>query len=104
MTGGTWIDGKPIYRKVLICTARNALGYPGGPAGVNSWKNVQGWSVVIPNINEYVNVNIPKSSSSRIDYNITPTDKSLQFFCLAVGTIAIEVGDNLIVEYTKATD
>ena len=104
LTGGTWIDGKPIYRKVLICTARTALGYPGGPAGLNTWKVVPGWSVVIPNINEYVNVNIPKSSSSRIDYNIPSTDKSLQFFCIAVGTIGIEVGDKLIIEYTKTTD
>ena len=104
LTGGTWIDGRPIYRKVLSCTARTALGYPGGPVGLNTWKDVPGWSVVNPNINEYVNISIPKSSSRRIDYNITPTNESLQFFCLAAGTIGIEVGDKLIIEYTKATD
>ena len=104
LTGGTWIDGRPIYRKVLSCTARTALGYPGGPVGLNTWKDVPGWSVVNPNINEYVNISIPKSSSRRIDYNITSTNESLQFFCLAAGTIGIEVGDKLIIEYTKATD
>ena len=104
LIGGTWIDGKPIYRKVLSCTSRTALGYPGGPVGLNTWKDVSGWSVVIPNINEYVSINTPKSNSSRIDYNILSTNKSLQFFCLAGGTIGIEVGDKLIVEYTKTTD
>ena len=89
---------------MLKCTSRTALGYPGGPAGLNTWKDVPGWSAVIPNINEYVNISTPKSSSRRIDYNKPPTNNSLQFFCLAGGTIAIVVGDKLIIEYTKATD
>ena len=104
LTGGTWIDGRPIYRKVLICTSTIALGYPGGPAGLNTWKDVPGWSVVIPNINEYVSINTPKTNSSCMTYNIVSTDKSLLFFCLAGGVMAIEVGDKLIIEYTKATD
>ena len=103
-TGGTWIDGRPIYRKVLICTSTVALGYPGGPAGLNTWTDVPGWSVVIPNINEYVNIYTPKSGSSCMSYNILSTNKSLQFFSYVVSFSAIEVGDKLIIEYTKATD
>lgn len=99
---GTWIDGKPIYRKVLVCTRDTALGYPGGSSGFGTWKPVAGWTVTIPNINEYVNITPMVSAGNRIDHNIQ-TDKSLQFYSLS-GAHTIKVGSPLIIEYTKTTD
>lgn len=95
---GTWIDGKPIYRKVLLCTKDTAIGYVGN----GGWTSVSGWTVASPNIKEYVNVNTPISSGNRIDHNIK-TDKSLDFYSLS-GPRTIKVENPLILEYTKTTD
>ena len=97
---GTWIDGKPIYRKVLICTTDTALGYSG--SDYDDWKPVPGWTVTIPNINEYVNVNSPITAGKRVDYTIR-SNKTLQFYSLS-GTHTVQKGSPLIIEYTKTTD
>lgn len=97
---GTWIDGKPLYRKVLLCTTNTQLS---SPQSGGDWKNVPGWSETPPNINEYVDIrNSSLTVSKRIDHMIQ-TDNSLKFYSLN-SAIVIEVGSPLIIEYTKTTD
>ena len=99
LTGGTWIDGKPIYRKVLSCTKAATL------VPTMTWSIVSGWSDVLKelNIKEYVSVNFkPTSYGGLIAYNVT-SNNVIQFWCMTGGA-QVEVGNKLIIEYTKATD
>ena len=99
LTGGTWIDGKPIYRKVLSCTKLAAL------VSTMTWSRVSGWSDAAKslNIKEYVSVNFkPTKYGGLIAYNVQENNEIL-FFCM-VGGAQVGVGDKLIIEYTKATD
>ena len=97
LTGGTWIDGKPIYRKVLVCTKDTALSIN------DSWKYIQGWNEAPSNIKDYVNIFLtPISYGSRIDYLIQD-DKSIKFYCLQ-SSITVKAGSSLVLEYTKTTD
>lgn len=96
-TNKVWIDGKPIYRRVLICTSTTEL------SAESSWKDIAGWSVENENIARYISIN--KSGlaySSRVDHQIV-TNMKLQFYCL-VSRLNITIGDPLIIEYTKTTD
>lgn len=97
LTGGTWIDGKPIYRKVHICTMETQL-----DANCD-WTKIQGWSDKISNLKEYVNINFNHINyASRLDFSIQ-ADNSLRFGCLA-SSLTVKVGSPLILEYTKTTD
>ena len=97
---GTWIDSKPIYRKVLLCTSNTEVS---NSKNGGSWKTVPGWSKTIPNIKEYVDIrNGSVAYAKRIDHRIE-TDKSLKFYSLD-SAIVVKVGSPLIIEYTKTTD
>ena len=97
---GKWIDGKPIYRKVLLCTSNTEVS---NSKNGGSWKSVPGWSKTIPNINEYVDIrNGSVAYAKRIDHRIE-TDKSLRFYSLD-SSIIIKARSPLIIEYTKTTD
>ncbi|MCQ2576533.1 MAG: hypothetical protein MJ162_07295 [Treponema sp.] len=94
---GTWIDGKPIYRIVLLCAKDTTL------MSTGSWMVVSGWSETPPNIKDYVQVNLNGVSyANRIDFSIE-ADKSLKFYCLA-SNVLIKAGSPLVLEYTKTTD
>ena len=94
---GTWVDGKPIYRKVLLCTEKTKI------SESYDWMYVPGWDETPPNINEYVDIrNSSHSCAGRTDYKIE-TDNSLKFGSLS-SFFYIEVGSPLIIEYTKTTD
>ena len=91
LTGGTWIDGKPIYRKVYVNLTF------GGDS--NTWSNTGVQNVSIDKIikgsawrgDDFVNImNFRKNSDGNIKYF---TNTSYSPRC-----------DTLILEYTKTTD
>lgn len=95
-TNKVWIDGKPIYRKVLLCTTNTKLDAQG------TWTVVSGWSETPSDIKEFVCINTSNVSlGNRIDYMIQ-TDKTLKFYSLA-WYLFVQVGDKLIIEYTKTS-
>ena len=92
-TGGTWIDGKPIYRKVLT-----GLNF-GGDSG--SWKNagatVSGAESLIKGTVIRTQYNDILTS---INVRIVPSTGVVQYY--SVGT-TFGGADIIILEYTKAT-
>lgn len=93
LTGGYWIDGKPIYRKVLQCTQQTTLN------SSDDWKVVPGWTIA--GISTLVSVRKNNTYSGRIDYQVTSSQ--LKVYCI-LSLITIAVGDTLIIEYTKTGD
>lgn len=94
---GKWIDGKPIYRKVLLCAIETKLDTAG------TWTVVSGWSETPSDIKEFVRVDTSNVSlGNRIDYSIQ-ANKTLKFYSLA-SYLFVKVGDKLILEYTKNAD
>lgn len=94
-TGKTWIDGKPIYRKVY---SELSMGAPG-----NAW---QSWSVTLPdNVGILVNSNVlrnDKTHCADVDTKINPTAGTIDYLN---HTFNNSTGDiKVIIEYTKTTD
>lgn len=93
-TGGYWIDGKPIYRRILKCTTQTNLG--------NSWTDIAGWSVENTDIDKYITVRRIGDYAERTDHRES-TNKKLQFNC-TTSVFTVLVNDPLLIEYTKTTD
>lgn len=93
---GTWIDGKPLYRKVYKET-----------------KNVTSYSLTPPsNVNTYVNIEIMQQDDSNAwikDYAWSTSNDYLRVFITNAG-IQVRTSKTstythwIIVEYTKTTD
>lgn len=99
-TSNTWIDGKPIYRRVLVCTHDTNLS-----SGAAAFVSVPGWKIpdTEPNfVANFTNIFGCISYWGRIDWKKSG-DRDLKFYCVS-SAIAIKAGDCLIVEYTKSTD
>lgn len=96
-TGKVWIDGKKIYRKVLLCTIATPLSASG------FWTVVNGWTVSDATIEKYISIDYSGIDyGNRIDHEMTPGTTSLKFYCLS-SNVTIPVGAALIIEYTKTT-
>ena len=100
-TGAVWIDGKPIYRKVFVCSTTMNL-------SVNSWNDVTSKFTGLSNMTSYISdiedARI-KSSNIMIDALWIRLDSN-KIYLLPVGT-TFQIGANLtylILEYTKTTD
>lgn len=100
-TIGTWIDGKPIYRKViLISSLTTGLNTISAPSNIDAFINLRG---VLKESNGAQSA-IPKAHISTFAYQIG-------VYYLG-SNIYIEVGSNftstlsayIICEYTKTTD
>ena len=98
---GTWIDGKPIYRKVIVTTT---------PSTANSWIDVP---IGTDNIKEYINYSARFEISGLTYFADVFEDSTHKFMAVAKSdAIAMMVGTSgwcskpitLIVEYTKTTD
>lgn len=98
---GTWIDGKPIYRKVILTNT---------PATANSWVDVD---IGVDNIKEYINYSARFETSGLTYFADVFEDSTHKFMTVAKSdAIAMMVGTSgwcskpiaLIVEYTKTTD
>lgn len=92
---GCWIDGKPIYRKVL--TIENAISQ-------NSWGIANsGFNDIDRIIHSYGFSN--SDPSTHPHFTVSPytscKDGNIYVYCI---NAAMQVGENLIIEYTKTTD
>lgn len=95
-TNKVWIDGKPIYRKVLTCTTTTT-------SVTNAWTLIPGF-VIDPTIH-VISVMFNTTNNDfwyRNDWRLT----SGQFYAnsLLSDSTQVKAGDHLIVEYTKSTD
>ena len=89
-TGGYWIDGKKIYRKVLVCTAQINL-------DTSAWRDVQGWSVANAEIDKYISVNpILSQAQKNANVLVNTTTKKIQFSSLA-SNFYLYVGDVCVI-------
>lgn len=86
---GTWIDGKPVYRKVIVLPSRPVIG--------TSWKSL---GVSVPDIDIIVSVaHYDTVSAAGGTFIIVKNTSPLQ----GLAPISINV-NYLILEYTKTTD
>ena len=103
-TGGTWIDGKPIYRKCFVCTNSSSIGAVGWLNARNAFTGTE---------------TVAQSISSLIDVDIMLNSVYPFIICGALGTnpadialynplnevLPLTAGSTiLIIEYTKTTD
>lgn len=96
LTGKFWIDGKPIYRKVNLCTAAATI-----PAGGAYWVVVPGWTMGDSDTETITHWECPTVGQGSCFYYQGINNN--QWACIATA-ITIPVGASLIVEYTKTTD
>lgn len=98
---GTWIDGRPIYRKVIVTTT---------PSTENSWVDV---AIGVDNIKEYIRYDAKFETSGLTYFADIFEDSTHKFMAVAKSNaIAMLVGSSgwcskpvtLILEYTKTTD
>ena len=101
LTGGTWIDGKPIYRRVFVCATQKTIS--------SGWNNLT--NTDFPNITDLlgvdtlVNANVRATNAGYL-YNIfildIKTNNQIRFYGVAGNTF--NIGTSISVEYTKTTD
>ena len=98
---GTWINGLPIYRKVIVTTT---------PSTANSWSDVP---IGIDNIKEFISYSARFETSGLTYFADIFEDSTHKFMAVAKSNaIAMMVGTSnwcskpvtLILEYTKAID
>lgn len=95
-TNKVWIDGKPIYRKVLTCTTNTAT-------VTNAWAPIPGF--VLDETFHVVDVRFSPNGASFF-YRNDWRQASGQFYANALlsDSTLVYANDKLIVEYTKPTD
>ncbi len=95
-TNKVWIDGKPIYRKVLTCTTNTV-------SVTNAWTLIPGF--VLDETFHVVDVRFSPNGASFF-YRNDWRRSSGQFYANALLSDSTQVyaNDKLIVEYTKPTD
>ena len=90
-TGKKWIDGKPIYRKVLNTTT--SITY-----SENSWGGLQ-TEITDLNINKCI-----RATAISINGGNLPMQFVLSQGFKTYGSVSTGIGANIILEYTKTTD
>lgn len=100
---GTWIDGKPIYRKVITGTvaasAQNSFSIPSAGFNAEFYVNIHG--IVRYSENEYIFV----SSYNNASLNTTSISFGANVIYIDTGNIKVASKPYyVIVEYTKTTD
>ena len=101
-TGGKWIDGKPIYRKVVAC----------GALPNNTTKNV---AHNISNVGRFINyygtakgntttINIPYLDGSGHDYSVFVNVNNTNVVIRTYKDRSAYTDTYIILEYTKSTD
>lgn len=97
-TNKTWIDGKPIYRKVYVFPSNVAV-------QGNAWTST---GMAKPaNIEAIVGVSTivrPDQRSYCVDVSATTSDTNLTIALLSNVTLNITQNSKLVLEYTKTTD
>lgn len=97
-TNKTWIDGKPIYRKVYVFPSNVAV-------QGNAWTST---GMAKPaNIEAIVGVSTivrPDQRSYCVDVSATTSDTNLTIALLSNVTLNITKNSKLVLEYTKTTD
>lgn len=98
---GTWIDGKPLYRKVMVLSISTGQAY-------------KEESVSNLNINKIIDIKgIPQTDPVSTNYYETSADKFRVYYVPVANKIAISLGTSyptkpcdvyVILEYTKTTD
>lgn len=98
---GTWIDGKPLYRKVITDTIENCYltqtiqlsGVPNDIVMIKAEGSVR-----------YVNGNLDATYLLN-DYSEYPNEGDAYTFRINFGTVSVEsLTYRIIIEYTKTTD
>ncbi len=98
-TGKYWINGKPIYRKVLLCTSQATI-----PGAGSSWATISGWNTTGLDVETITYWDVPTIGTGKnFYYPLGLTSLNGQWACISNAT-TIAVGTPLIVEYTKTTD
>lgn len=95
---GTWIDGKPVYRKVIISSSGNTgnVDIPHGISNIKRVVNVYADAKSSDNYNYFVN----SSSSYAISIREVSREAVKMTFNSAFNTWEVAI----IIEYTKTTD
>lgn len=98
---GTWIDGKPLYRKVIDTTTPSSANTDNVVATFSSDYNVINFYGSVYIVNQLHSINMYYDSTHSISTYIQVSDNSIH--CKCTGYIA-ENPMKIIIEYTKTTD
>ena len=90
-TNKVWIDGKPIYRRVMLSSSSFSLG--------NSWTTIAGWSTYPADFETLTSFCFPITYGNRID--ISMAQNGFEFTSLNANPSFLK-DTPLIIEYTKA--
>ena len=104
LTGGTWIDGKPIYKKTFICSSTMSF-------QSNQWKDLcpafNGLSTLVPIIDELIDqeFSVQKNYNWRLQLLFLnyPNTGNLGIYSPVANDILVNSG-KLTLYYTKTTD
>ena len=95
LTGGTWIDGKPIYRKVITGLSFGNV--------QNNWTNL----VEIANVDDLITAFVKRTFDNSVHYSMgfRYYNGYLQYFAYeGEGASGQWDFNSVIIEYTKTTD
>ena len=96
LTGGTWIDNKPIYRKVIEYTL-DSSGFGFSVAhGISDFENLVEGKIIVPILGK---IDTISASLNWGDCYVTSTDVEVE----NTGALT-DLDINIILEYTKTTD
>lgn len=91
---GCWVDGKPIYRRVITLTSQITL-------NANAWNTV----ATIPNTENCIYVGLQNTENDkRIRTVLSARFSNNVLSIVPNGQTSLYVGTNIILEYTKTTD
>lgn len=111
-TGKTWIDGKPIYRKVIEYTPSQTIGAVGQLISINIAHNISNFERPV-NISGYVlagtkYIILPSINTTSTNYNLGTNISSIDSTNIVLYILNDTWGTNrtftFIIEYTKTTD
>ena len=101
---GTWIDGKPVYRKVVDCGALPNASTKNIAHGISNLNTVTSFQAIAKSPSSNAWLPIPATSPANVIYHVS--------IYMTNTNIVINTGDNktaytqtyAIIEYTKTTD
>lgn len=103
-TNKTWINGKPIYRKVIDCGQLPNQGTKNVQINIQNVEFVTDMNLIATDNNEFIKYNIYYSSTVHDDFVIKISGSTLTSVRILTANDRTTYYGYTIIEYTKTTD
>ena len=101
---GTWIDGKPIYRKVIDCGTLPNATTKNIAHGISNLNTVTSFQTIAKSPSANTWLPLPATNTSNIIYNVSAYMTNTNIVITAGDNKSIYTQSYAIIEYTKTTD